>query len=1190
MIGRLIDFSARNRALMFFFALALAFGGALAVRNIQLDAIPDLSDPQVIVFTEWMGRSPTLIEDQVTYPLVTALLGAPHVVDVRGQTMFGMSFVYVVFEEGTDIYWARSRVLEYLNTVRNRLPPDAQTRIGPDATGIGWVYQYALVDRTGRHDLGQLRTLQDFSLRYALNSVRGVAEVASVGGFEQQYQVTVDPNRLRSYGLGIADVARTVRRSNADVGGRVVELSQREYFVRGRGYVGGVRDLEAAVIRAGPTGTPVLVRDVASVQVGGNIRRGAADFDGQGEAVSGIIVMRYGENALDVIRRVEAKLDELRPTLPRGVEVVTVYSRAGLIERAIETLEHALREEMIVVSVVIILFLLHLRSALLPIVSIPLAVVAAFIPMYLLGIPATIMSLGGIAIAIGATVDAEIVMVEAAHKKLEHAPADLPEEERERLLAEAAREVTPAIFFSLLIIAVSFLPVFGLTGQAGRLFRPLAYTKTFVMLSAAILSVTVAPALRDSLIRGKIYSEDRHPVSRAIRWFYDPFVHVALRNPKTTVLIGPMAVLSALPIATRLGSEFMPPLDEGDLLYMPTTFPNISIEEARNQLQRQDAILRSFPEVESVLGKTGRAETPTDPAPLAMVETVVRLRPRAAWRTKYLRRWYVGRTPTSWRPLLSRIWPEFVPMTREDLVVEMNARMQLPGWTNAFTQPIRNRVDMLTTGIRTPIGIKVYGTDLAQIERVGTALERVVHRVPGTRSVLFERAVGGLYVDVVPDRAALARYGLQIDDVNGVIESALGGVPIATTVEGRNRYTVNVRYAEDFRSSVQRIREVLVPLPGRGEGSGDEGMGGGMSAAAPATAAEAVRQIELGAIADVRITPGPPMIRDEAGLLVGYVYVDIDTSRDIGTYVADARRAVEAARRGGDLTLPAGMYLRWTGQYELLAEMEARMKFLVPLALLIIVVLLYLQFKNFTEVLIVLLSVPFALVGSVWALWLLSYNLSTAVWVGVIALVGLAAQTGVVMIVYIDHAYERRLRAGQINSLEDIVEAHAEGTIQRVRPKLMTVGTMLIGLVPLLWASGSGADVMKRIAAPMVGGLVTSAFLTLEIIPVIYTYWRNEQLFRRRLAEAGGAFLPALHGATRLVMAGAFVAAGTLVARLYVARPPLALGWSTLAGGVVAVAATVGYLVARHRARRALEAAETSGRTRDAAQDEREQT
>jgi Cu(I)/Ag(I) efflux system membrane protein CusA/SilA len=1171
MIGRLIEASARNRALVLFAALALAIGGWTAVNRVKLDAIPDLSDPQVIVFTEWMGRSPTLVEDQVTYPLVTALLGAPHVVDVRGQTMFGMSFVYVIFEEGTDVYWARSRVLEYLNSIRNRLPPDASTRLGPDATGIGWVYQYALVDRTGRHDLGELRALQDFSLRYALTSVPGVAEVASVGGFEQQYQVTVDPNRLRSYGLTIADVARAIRRSNGDVGGRILEMSQREYFVRGRGYITRTADIEAVVVRAGEGGTPVLVRDVGTVRVGGEIRRGAAEFDGQGEAVSGVVVMRYGENALEVIRRVERKLAEIRPSLPAGVEVVPVYDRSGLIERAIDTLRHALTEEMVVVAAVIVLFLLHLRSALLPIVSLPLVVLVAFIPMYLLDIPATIMSLGGIAIAIGATVDAEIVMVEAAHKKLEHAPADLPNAERERLLAEAAREVTPAIFFSLLIIAASFIPVFGLTGQAGRLFRPLAYTKTFVMLSAALLSVTVAPALRDYLIRGRIHSEARHPVSRAIRAVYEPFVHVALRNPKTTVLIGLMAVLSALPLATRLGSEFMPPLDEGDLLYMPTTLPNVSIEEARAQLQRQDAILRSFPEVEHVLGKVGRAETPTDPAPLSMVETVVRLKPRSQWRTRYVRRWYVGRTPVSWRPWLSRLWPEFVPMTREQLVAEMNERLQLPGWTNAFTQPIRNRVDMLSTGIRTPIGIKVFGSDLEAIERIGTTLERVLRTVPGTRSVLFERAVGGLYLDIVPDREALARYGLQIDDVHAVIESALGGTPVTTTVEGRKRFTVNVRYAEAFRASVEQVREVLIPLPGA---EGAMGSSTAVAEGAPASAAGSARQIPLGAVAAVRIAEGPPMIRDEAGLLVGYVYVDIDAGRDVGSYVADARRRVEQATTRGEIRLPSGSYLRWTGQYELLAETEARMKILVPVALLIVVVLLYLQFRNFTEVLIVLLSVPFALVGSIWALFLLGYNLSTAVWVGVIALVGLAAQTGVVMIVYIDHAYERRLAAGRINSLDDIIHAHAEGTVQRVRPKLMTVSTMLIGLVPLLWAQGSGADVMKRIAAPMVGGLLTSAFLTLEIIPVIYTYWRNEQLLWRKLAVLDRRRLRVLETLQRTITAALLVVVAGIVVRLYRAQPPSPVALATTVAGAIAITAMLGYWFARQKAHRTVQGAE----------------
>jgi len=1177
-IGWIIDASARNRALVLFSAVALAIAGITAMRNIKLDATPDLSDPQVIVFTEWMGRSPTLVEDQVTYPLVTALLGAPHVVDVRGQTMFGMSFVYVIFEEGTDVYWARSRVLEYLNTVRNSLPAEANTRIGPDATGIGWVYQYALVDRTGQHDLGQLRTLQDFSLRYALTSVPGVAEVPAVGGYEQQYQVTVDPVRLRNFGLTVSDVVSAVRRSNSDVGARVLEMSEREYFVRGRGYLTRTEDIESIVIRA-ERGTPVLVRDIGRVTMGGDIRRGAADFDGKGETVSGIVVMRYGENALEVISRVERKLDELRPTLPTGVEIVPVYNRAGLITRAIETLKHALTEEMLVVALVILLFLLHVRSALLPIISLPLAVVAAFIPMYFLDLPATIMSLGGIAIAIGATVDAEIVMVEAAHKKLEHAPPNMTAAERERLLAEAAREVTPAIFFSLLIIAVSFLPVFGLTGQAGRLFRPLAYTKSFVMLSAAILSITVAPALRDYLIRGKIYSEDRHPVSRLIRSVYEPFVHVALHNPKTTVLIGLMALLSALPIAQRLGSEFMPPLDEGDILYMPTTFPNISIEEARTQLKRQDEALRSFPEVVSVLGKIGRADTPTDPAPMSMVETVVQLKPHDEWRTKYVRRWYVGTTPKFLRPVLNWLQPEFEPMSREDLVQEMNARLQLPGWTNAFTQPIRNRVDMLSTGIRTPIGIKVYGSDLQQIENVGVSLERIMHAVPGTRSVLFERSVGGLYVDVVPNRELLARYGLQVADVNEVIESALGGLPVTTTVEGRNRFTVNVRYAQDFRTNLQAVQDVLVPLP---EGMAQPRLGDDSMGAARSTPRTAPAQIPLSAIADVRVASGPPMIRDEAGQLVGYVYVDIEADRDVGSYVDEAKAAVDQARARGALSIPSGYYMKWTGQYELLADMEARMKILIPIALLIIVILLYLQFKSFTEVLIVLLSVPFALVGSVWALWLLDYNLSTAVWVGVIALVGLAAQTGVIMIVYIDHAYERRQREGRVNSLEDIIEAHAEGTIQRVRPKLMTVGTMLFGLVPLLWAQGSGADVMKRIAAPMVGGLVTSAFLTLEIIPVIYTYWRNEQLLWVKLERISRRLLSTLRIAAAALKAAGFLAVCALVARIYLVAPSRAVVAAPIVAGVVGVASLLVYVFHRSQARRLVEHSEASITTPEA--------
>ncbi len=1148
MIAHVIEACARHRGLVLLAGFALAALGWFSMQRVPLDAIPDLSDPQVIVFTEWEGRSPTLIEDQVTYPIVTALLGAPRVVEVRGQSMFGMSFVYVVFEEGTDPYWARSRVLEYMSSASARLPEGVVPQLGPDASGIGWVYQYALLDSSGTHDLGELRALHDFSIRYALASVPGVAEVASVGGFLPQYQVTLDPARLRAHGVSLTEVADAIRRSNEDVGGRLIEMSEREYFVRGRGYLEGSEDVERVVVRRSESGSPLTVGDLGSVRIGGDQRRGAADWNGEGEVVSGIVVMRYGENARDVIRRVEARIDEIASSLPEGVEIRPVYDRSALIERAIETLRHALTEEMIVVAVVILLFLLHVRSALLPIIALPLAVLIAFIPMALFGIPATIMSLGGIAIAIGATVDAEIVMVEAAHKKLEHAPPDLTAEQRQKLLAEAAREVTPAIFFSLLIIAVSFIPVFGLTGQAGRLFRPLAFTKTCVMLSAALLSITVAPALRDLLIRGKIRPEAQHPVSRLIRRFYEPFVHVALENPRTTLLIGLFAVLSALPLVPRLGSEFMPPLDEGDILYMPTTFPGISIEEARRQMQVQDALLREFPEVEAVLGKVGRAETPTDPAPLSMAETVVQLRPRSEWRTRYERRWYHGHAPAWMRPLLTSLWPEFRPMTREELVEEMNARLRLVGWTNAFTQPIRNRVDMLATGIRTPVGIKVYGRDLAEIERAGIAIERVVHGVPGTRSVLFERQQGGTYLDVVPDRDALARYGLSVDEVNAVVERALGGESVTTTVEGRARYGVSVRYAEDFRSSPEAIAAALVPV------------GGG-------------RQVALREVADVRVASGPPMVKDESGMLVGYVYVDVDEGRDLGGYVETAQRAVEAAIAAGVVDLPEGGHVRWTGQYELMLETEARMKLLVPLALLAVIVLLYLQFRDLTEVLIVLLSVPFALVGSVWALWLLDYHLSTAVWVGIIALIGLAAQTGVVMIVYIDQAYERRLREGRIRSLADIVDAHAEGTIQRVRPKLMTVGTMLIGLVPLLWAEGSRADVMKRIAAPMVGGLVTSAFLTLELIPVVYTYWRHEQLVHRELAKVAPEMLAELEKLIAIVRASSAVLALSLALRLYLGPEHEALlATGHVAGGAGLALGTMVYLWARARALRTISA------------------
>jgi copper/silver efflux system protein len=1147
MVERIIELCARNR-LFVLFGTAIAFLGALvAIDRVKLDAIPDLSDPQVIIFTEWMGRSPTLVEDQVTYPIVSSLVAAPKVEDVRGFSMFGMSFIYVVFEEGTDVYWARSRVLEYMNGIRARLPEGVSPTIGPDATGIGWVFQYTLTDKSGRHGLDELRTFQDFTLRYAIGSVPGVAEVASVGGYEKQYQVVVDPNRLRAFGVTLDQVVRAVHDSNEDVGGRILELTGREYYVRGRGYVEELRDLERTVLKAsGPGGAPVLIRDVATVRFGPDIRRGLLEWNGEGEAVGAIVVMRYGENALEVIDRVKKKIEDLRLTFPEGVELSIAYDRSELIHRSIGTLKRALIEEAIVVAVMIVLFLLHVRSSLLPILSLPISVALAFIPMYLLDIPSTIMSLGGIAIAIGATVDAEIVMIEASHKKLERAG---PNADRHKLLAEAAKEVTPAIFFSLLIIAVAFLPVFTLTGQAGRLFKPLAYTKTFVMLFSALLSITFAPALRDFLIRGRIFPEHAHPVSRFIIKLYKPFVYVALRKPKSTIAIGLFALASAVPIGLRLGHEFMPPLGEGDLLYMPITLPNISIEEAKRQLQYQDRILRTFPEVESVFGKVGRAESPTDPAPITMVETTVRLRPEAEWRTIHRERWWSRWAPPWLARALRPIWPDERRMTWEELSQEMNRKMQFPGWTNAWTMPIKTRVDMLSTGIRTPIGIKVFGTDLRAIEHVGVSLEHLIAPIRGTRSVLYERNLGGLYLDIVPDRDAIARYGMTVGDVERLIEAAIGGAPVSTTVEGRQRFSINVRYPRDLRDDLEELRRLLVPT-------------GNME---PSTF------VPLGQLAKVEIAEGPPMVRDEDGLLVGYVYVDIDPKeRDIGGYVNEAKAAVRAAIERGELTMPPGYFLRWTGQYELLEAMVARMKLVIPITLLIVIVLLYLQFKSFIEVSIVLLSIPFALVGSVWLLWLLDYRLSTAVWVGVIALVGLAAQTGVVMIVYIDNAFEKRKRAGKIRDLSDIIWAHMEGTVMRVRPKLMTVSTMLIGLVPLLWATGSGADVMKRIAAPMVGGLVTSAFLTLEIIPVVYTYWRQEQLLWERLIAIDSKLLAKLR-LWAFVFAGAAVAAmiGTLLP-LYVE-----IAWNDLAAPIGALAflslvAALQYLIARPLARRAV--------------------
>jgi Cu(I)/Ag(I) efflux system membrane protein CusA/SilA len=1168
MIARLIEWCATHRWLVVILSVLAFVGSVLAVRQVPLDAIPDLSDPQVIVYTEWMGRSPDLVEDQVTYPIVSSLLAAPKVTAVRGQSMFGMSFIYVIFEEGTDLYWARSRVLEYLSTLRTALPAGVTPTLGPDASAVGWVYQYALVDQTGKHDLAELRALQDFHLRYALASVPGVAEVASVGGFERQYQVEVDPSRLHAYGLSVAEVTGAIRRSNNEVGGRVIEMSGREYFVRGRGYIRSLDDLRRVAVGVDRrSGTPIRVADVARVEFGPDIRRGAGELDGMGEAVGGTIVMRYGENAEQVIRRVEKKLEELKPSLPEGVQVKTVYDRSSLIRKAIETLRHTLVEEAVVVSLIIFVFLLHLRSTLVAVLTLPLAVGLAFVPMWLLGINSNIMSLGGLAIAIGAMVDAAIVLVENAHKHLETAPsADTASGRaaRQRIVIEAAKEVGPPIFFALLVITVAFLPIFALNGQAGRLFQPLAYTKTFAMGFAALVSVTLAPALMTFFVRGRIRPEHAHPVSRALISVYRPFAWVALKNPKSTIAIGLAALLSAVPMGARLGHEFMPPLQEGDLLYMPTTFPNLSIEEAKKSLQIQDQLIRSFPEVERVFGKTGRSNTPTDPAPLSMVETVVKLKPRDQWRMVDQNRWWSGKAPDWTKPALRVLWPDQHRLTWDELVAELDHTVRLPGWTNAWTMPIKTRIDMLSTGVRTPIGVKVFGSDLSEIERIGMELEHALAAVPHTRSVYSDRNTGGLYVDIVPDREALARYGIALGDVQDVVEAAIGGEPIEMTVEGRERFTINVRYPASLRQDVERLRQVLVPIhrsasggsknrsmgdgmgalpeldpetflasngmsdsdPAMGSGSGMDRRGSGMSqsmtsapAGAPAAGSAPAIDVQrwsqsggahvpLGQVADIRVTSGPPMIRDEAGMLVGYVYVDMDASKqDVGSYVDDAKRAVAT-----QVKLPAGYFLKWTGQYELLEQMQARMKFLVPLTLLLVVLLLYANFGRVAPVMIVLASVPFALVGSVWLLALLGYHLSTAVWVGLIALVGLATQTGVVMVVYCDVAYRKALAEGRIRGFDDIVEATLEGAVQRVRPKLMTVATTMIGLVPLLWSQGAGADVMKRVAAPMVGGLFTSAFLTLEIIPVLYTWWRWHE-WKRSPAGSHPESAPALGAA-----------------------------------------------------------------------------
>jgi len=1055
MIERIIEWSAKNKYIVALMTV-IALGGAVyCMKNIPLDAIPDLSDTQVIIYSRW-DRSPDILEDQVTYPIVSAMLGAPKVKAIRGFSDFGFSYVYIIFQDGTDLYWARSRVLEYLSKIQARLPEGVRTELGPDATGVGWVYQYALVDKTGQHDLAELRSFQDWTLRYWLQSVPGVAEVASIGGFQKQYQVNVDPNALLNYKIPLTKVIEAVRDGNNDVGGRLVEFSGAEYMIRGRGYAKSTDDIENIVIGRGAGGTPVLIRNVARVVLGPDIRRGIVDLDGMGDTAGGIVVMRQGENALNVIERVKERIRDVTPSLPPGMEIVPTYDRSELIKHSIHTLKHELVVEMIIVSLVILLFLWHFPSAVIPIVTIPISVALAFIPMYYMGLTSNIMSLAGIAISIGVLVDGAIVEVENAYKRLEEwnetgRPGDF-----HLVRLQALKEVGPSVFFSLLVIAVAFMPIFTLVDQEGRLFKPLAYSKNLAMAIAAILAITLDPAIRmmftrmdfvhwkpawlsnlvNQLTVGHYYPEEKHPISKRLFKIYDPICRWTLAHRKTTLAVALSLVISAIPAYFMLGSEFMPPLYEGSLLFMPTTLPGLSVSQAQELMQAQDKILKSFPEVEKVFGKAGRAETATDPAPFSMMETTVLLKPASDWRKG---------------------------LTKDKLIDEMDQALKFPGVTNAWTMPIKNRLDMLSTGIRTPVGIKILGADLSTIEKIGTQLEGMLKDVPGTRSVFAERTAGGYFLDFNLRRDRLARYGLSIKDAEEIVMSAIGGETVTTTVEGRERYTVSVRYARELRDTLPKLKRVLVPT---------------MSGA----------QIPLAELADIELKLGPSMIRDENGLLAGYVYVDM-SGRDIGRYVADAKKLVREK-----LVLPEGYSLLWSGQYENMLRVRERLKIVLPVTLFLIFLLLYMNTKSTTKALIVMLAVPFSLVGAIWYLYFLGYNISIAVWVGMIALMGLDAETGVFMLLFLDLSYNQAVKDGKMKTEEDLNEAIVHGAVKRVRPKMMTVCAAFMGLVPIMLSSGSGADMMKRVAAPMVGGLLTSFLLELLVYPPIYSLWKRRSL------------------------------------------------------------------------------------------------
>lgn len=1073
MIQRIIEFSAKNKYIIIILTIVAMVAAVYCIKNIPLDAIPDLSDTQVIIYSRW-DRSPDIIEDQVTYPIVTAMLGAPKIKAIRGFSDFGFSYVYIIFKDGTDIYWARSRVLEYLSKIIPKLPEGVRTEIGPDATGVGWVYQYALVDKTGKNNLAQLRTFQDWYLRYWLQSVPGVAEVASVGGFQKQYQVNINPNALLAYNIPLAKVVDSIRDGNNDVGARLVEFSGTEYMVRGRGYAKSVKDIENIALGNDMSGTPVLIKNVAQVVLGPEIRRGVADLDGEGDTVGGIVVMRYGENALNVINRVKEKIESVKPSLPPGVEIITTYDRSELIKRSIETLKHQLIEEMIIVSFVILLFLWHFPSAIIPIVTIPIAVLLSFIPLFGLKLTSNIMSLSGIAISIGVLVDGAIVEVENAYKKLQLWEAGGRIGDYHLVRLNALKEVGPSVFFSLLVIAVAFLPVFTLVDQEGRLFKPLAFSKNFAMAIAAILAITLDPAMRmlftrmdyrhfrprwlsnifNNITVGKYYPEEKHPVSKILFRVYEPACRFVLKHRKTTLIGAALLIIATIPVYLQLGSEFMPPLNEGTILYMPTTLPGISVTETQKLLQTMDKIIKTVPEVERVFGKAGRAETSTDPAPFSMMETTIVLKPESEWRK--VQRWY------SWMPSrlqapLRPIWRD--RLTWEDIINELDKKMQFPGVSNAWTMPIKARIDMLSTGVRTPVGIKIYGADLKEIEKIGTRLEMIMKGIRGTRSIYAERVTGGYFIDFDIKRDQIARYGLSIKEVEMVIMSAIGGESITTTVEGRERYTVNVRYARELRDDLPKLRRVLVPT---------------MSGA----------QIPLEELADIKLALGPAMIRDENGMLSGYVYVDI-TGRDIGSFVSEAKEKVQK-----ELQMSTGYSIVWSGQYENMLRVRERLKVVIPITIFLIFVLLYMNTRSPVKAGIVMLAVPFSLIGAIWFLYILGYNISIAVWVGMIALMGLDAETGVFMLLFLDLSYYDMARKGRMKTHADLEEAIIHGAVKRIRPKIMTVMAMFMGLIPIMYSLGTGADMMKRIAAPMIGGILTSFILELLVYPPIYSIWK----------------------------------------------------------------------------------------------------